>query len=316
MPTDQIDDVEISAVLNQAEPPKSPKHLDTAILKYAKEKATESAPGQDGGASWLSLSWLQENWMSAAATLSVAAIGVAISLQIFTEPDLQSAAKAGRAEIALSDSVPTRQSAPASVAVETEEQPRPSAAVSSPRSLAAGAVAAQSVEVRRVLEDANLSQAATASSLDSTSSAVQAEIAAVGASSNAAQVIEELAEADDRVEEALAATSSASSGVRSRPALTQEQPPSFAEDLVEDAGLRETVIIVLRRSLGVREQSAIAVQREFSLQVNPLVETYRELSDPGVLLNIQNRYSVARSERLDSRLPETVGELVSLLEDL
>ena len=58
MPTDHDDDVEISAMLNQAEPPKSPEHLDTAILKYAREKSEQGAAGQ-GGVSWLSLTWLQ-----------------------------------------------------------------------------------------------------------------------------------------------------------------------------------------------------------------------------------------------------------------
>ena len=50
MPTNQDDDVELSALLNQAEPPKSPQHLDAAILKYASEKA--SAAKSSGGDRW------------------------------------------------------------------------------------------------------------------------------------------------------------------------------------------------------------------------------------------------------------------------
>ena len=76
MPTDQDDDAEISALLNQAEPPKSPAQLDSVILQYAREKAAESAQRQKSSVAWLSRDWLQQNWMSAAATFSVAAIAV------------------------------------------------------------------------------------------------------------------------------------------------------------------------------------------------------------------------------------------------
>ncbi len=316
MPTDHDDDVEISAMLNQAEPPKSPKHLDAVILKYAKEKAIESAPGRSGF-SWPSLAWLQQNWMPAAATLSVAAIAVSVSLPMFTEPDLQSAEKPGLAEFSLNDSVPARQSTPASAAVEAEERLRPAAALqdAASRSLAVGVSAVQPALER---------------SQSSTPSLSQARLSAAGVSPDTVQTFEELAEADpgqtaialsagiadDRAEEDLASAAAARSGVRRNPALIQEPPPSFAETLIEDAELQESVVAVLRRSLGTGDQTAIAAQQDFSLLIDPLVDAYRQLTDAADLRSVQSRYTLARSERLDSRLPESVEELISRIEAL
>ncbi len=331
MPTDHDDDVEISAMLNQAEPPRSPQHLDDAILKYAREKAAESTPGQ-GSVSWLSLSWLQQNWMPAAATLSVAAIAVSVSLQIFTEPDLQSVSKAGLAEIPLSDSVSTRQSAPASAAVEAELEVRPSSALQDgvARSIASSDVAAEPVLERRQSAVAGLSQTATPQIADATATAAQAQPSAARANLSAVQAVEELIEADpnqtaialsagianDRAEEDLAGNTTARSGVRRTTASTQELAPGFSESLAEDAELQETVVVVLRRSLGADAQTAVAVQPDFSLQVDPLIEAYRQLSNPAELLSAQTRYAEARSERLDSELPDSLAELVALLEAL
>lgn len=307
MPTDQDDDVEISAILNQAEPPKSPKHVDAAILKYAREQAKETTLEKSSSSGWLSLSWLQQNWMPAAATLSIAAIAVSVSLQIFVEPDLQSSSKSASAELALSDSVATRQSAPATAVVEAEQQSRTSAALSSSlQDAASRSLTAQPLPERREPTVANQSLGTTA----------QVQSSAARTTSIAAQSSEEITETDELIEEALANTAAASSSVRSRSAFTQEPSPSFTEILADDVGLQEAVVSVLLSSLGVSEQTVVVAPQDFSLLINSLVEAYLQVPDTPLLREMQNRYSLARSEQSDSRLPESLAELVSLLEGL
>ena len=87
MPTDNDDDVELSAMLNQAEPPRSPRHVDDAILNYAKEKARESGSVRGSGWAFMNADWLQRNWMPAAATLSVGVLAISLSIQVSNEPN-------------------------------------------------------------------------------------------------------------------------------------------------------------------------------------------------------------------------------------
>lgn len=81
MPNRQdIDDAELSVLLSKAEPPKSPQHVDDYILDYARAEATINAPS---GFLAVGKSWLNQNWVSAVATFSVAVIAVSISFQTF-----------------------------------------------------------------------------------------------------------------------------------------------------------------------------------------------------------------------------------------
>lgn len=86
--------------------------------------------------------------------------------------------------------------------------------------------------------------------------------------------------------------------------------------LMQNANLQDATIIALRTALGARGQ-VVAVRRgRFADDVRVHVEIYRGIQNPSILANIQNRYSSARSELLEARLPETVAELVAVLEDL
>ncbi len=314
MPTSQDDDVELSAIMNQAEPPKSPPHLDAAILQYAEEKADASASKRGSNVGFLSVHWLQRNWMSAAATFSVAAIAVSVSLQIFTEPDLGSSLNTAGGDLPFTESVSLTQASPALTVLEVAEQRSANSQVVqrevAPRSASIDDIANVATTQSQGFRDANLTQPATVG-VDSITSVDRArqmsalEAQAVSADAAAASV-----------EEVLVTGSPIRRSIQSAPVSVQPPQSDLAQSIIEDAALQETVIIALRRSLGVREQTTIAVQREFSYQINPLIETYRQLADPTILANIQNRYEVARSERLDARLPLSVEELVSILEAL
>lgn len=84
MPTNQTpEDAELSRLLSQAEPPKSPEHLDEAILRYA----TENAPAADEAEE--KTPWFPRPLTAAVATLSVAAVAVSISITSFNSGDLE-----------------------------------------------------------------------------------------------------------------------------------------------------------------------------------------------------------------------------------
>lgn len=305
MPTDRDDEARISAMLNQAEPPKSPRHLDTAILDYAAENAAASGHRQESRGAFMSLGWLQQNWMPAAATLSVAAIAVSVSLQTFTGPDIAGAA---RAELALGDAVALKQAD--STAAEFELEERLSAAAQTELQ-DAPARAGQGV---RSADGLLALQAADRLAADSNRTAIAADGVALAANRQLASP--SAAVSDDLVEEVLVTGSSVRRAASTASVITRELQPSLAENLIDDAALQDVVISVLRRSLGVSDQLPLVNSQEFSFRVNPLVESYRQLSDPTALANIQNSYSLARAERQDVRLPDLIEELVVVLEAL
>ena len=97
------------------------------------------------------------------------------------------------------------------------------------------------------------------------------------------------------------------------PALAQ---PSLADNLKTDALLQENTIILIRSALGAQPQTSAVRRVEFLLEIQFYIDTYRGLNNADTLTNIQNRYTAAKEELLEPRLPATVGELVSILEAL
>jgi hypothetical protein len=82
-----IDDAELSVLLSKAEPPKSPQHVDDYILDYARTQAAASDANAQPGFLAISSNWINQNWVSAVATFSVAVIAVSISFQTFVPAD-------------------------------------------------------------------------------------------------------------------------------------------------------------------------------------------------------------------------------------
>ncbi len=98
MPTKQdLDDAELSVLLSKAEPPKSPQHVDDYILAYARTQAVTSEHGSRWRFLAVSKSWLNQNWFSAVATISVAVVAVSLSFQNLVAPSVD--------EIALTSAV-------------------------------------------------------------------------------------------------------------------------------------------------------------------------------------------------------------------
>ena len=85
MPTNnQSDDEKLTQLLQQAEPPRSPKHLDEVIIRQARIKASELREKSESVFS----NWYGDNWKSVVGVFSVALIAVSVSLQIF-DPNLR-----------------------------------------------------------------------------------------------------------------------------------------------------------------------------------------------------------------------------------
>ncbi len=85
MPTNQQpDEKELSRLLSQAEPPRSPQHVDEAVLRYARENAPD-IERQASSSFW----FINRRWIPVLATFSIAALAVSVSLPIFSPSELE-----------------------------------------------------------------------------------------------------------------------------------------------------------------------------------------------------------------------------------
>ena len=82
MPNDHnLRDRQLSELLEQAEPPKSPDHLDESILSYARDNVPDGPAKSPWQFFFNGTYWLNQHWVTALTTVSVAVIAVSISLQ-------------------------------------------------------------------------------------------------------------------------------------------------------------------------------------------------------------------------------------------
>lgn len=104
----------------------------------------------------------------------------------------------------------------------------------------------------------------------------------------------------------------------SQPPATDESGSQYALalSLTRDASLQDATIIAIRRALGARDQTSAVRRGRFADAIRFHIVTYRSIRDASVLATIQNRYSVARGELLEARLPESIAELMLVLESL
>ena len=91
---------------------------------------------------------------------------------------------------------------------------------------------------------------------------------------------------------------------------------SLAELLRQDEALQDTTIIAVRSALGAQKQTIVVRRSTFMVEIGMYIQTYRTTRNANTLKNIQKRYTLAKSELLEPRLPATVEELVSILEML
>ncbi|MSR11715.1 MAG: hypothetical protein EXR84_07945 [Gammaproteobacteria bacterium] len=288
MPNKLDNDSELAALLHKAEPPQSPAHLDEAILAYAREhvpvpEAKHSLFGD--------MRWMQRNWVSAVATFSIAAIAISVSLQFFTDPELPRAPTATRTEALAVETATARELADATAKLEQRME------LAEPTLAAPAAVPLQDTQAGLELD---------------------AGAAAIAPASATAFIAEELtaATADTAVAAAPAIALTAGRSASNQLAAISPELQNLVGTVTADAALQSTVISVMRRALGSREQNSVMRRGNFPDEIRPYIETYRGLRDATILANVQNRYRSARSDLLETRLPETVEELVSMLETL
>ena len=91
---------------------------------------------------------------------------------------------------------------------------------------------------------------------------------------------------------------------------------SLAELLRQDEALQDTTIIAVRSALGAQKQTIVVRRSTFMVEIGMYIQTYRTTRNANTLENIQKRYTLAKSELLEPRLPATMEELVSILEML
>jgi len=91
---------------------------------------------------------------------------------------------------------------------------------------------------------------------------------------------------------------------------------TLAENLIQDEALQDSAIIAIRSALGARQQTAVVRRSTFIVEIGMYIDTYRGTKNTNTLENIQKRYTAAKAELLEPRLPATVEELVSILETL
>jgi len=318
MPISPDNDKELSALLNKAEPPQSPAHLDAAILQYAREHAP-TAPKQE--LPWSSL-WLQRNWLTAAATVAVAAIAIAVSLQFLTGPEITRKAELSRTEelaLGISQSVASNDFVTeilSDAVLETDAI-----------TVAASGASRERLELETATSapEARLRQDAAAT--DAPALAVETAAPAIAASAVRVDSAVQVDSADQVASAGRVDTPATAAAITTRSSNTVELPaapsanpalvaPDLLESLTNETALQDTVSIALRRTLGVREQSVAVRRGTFIDEIKIYLETYRGLTNATILSNVQNRYSVARGELLDARLPDTITELVAVLETL
>ncbi len=91
---------------------------------------------------------------------------------------------------------------------------------------------------------------------------------------------------------------------------------SLAELLRQDEALQDAAIIAVRSALGAQKQTIVVRRSTFMVEICMYIQTYRTTRNANTLENIQKRYTLAKSELLEPRLPATMEELVSILEML
>jgi hypothetical protein len=91
---------------------------------------------------------------------------------------------------------------------------------------------------------------------------------------------------------------------------------SLAELLRQDEALQDAAIIAVRSALGAQKQTIVVRRSTFMVEIGMYIQTYRTTRNANTIENIQKRYTLAKSELLEPRLPATMEELVSILEML
>ena len=341
MPTKQdLDDAELSVLLTKAEPPKSPQHVDDYILAYARAQTAASEPGSRWRFLAVSKNWLNQNWFSAVATISVAVIAVSLSFQNFVAPSVDRGV--ADFDVELDATAPLRVQATQSLLtvneLSVEEEAAPTLALKvddanlavAPQSLALNDSPLLENRRREASLENTLSITAAASSTVAVSTLERAEepvspndaiatteaLSATGPDQDAATAVDtvspsRLVAADDNGNRAARVV--ADELAQARVAATR---PGLDTLLAADPAAQQSLIEMLTRVLIGPDQNGLATSAPLPDLIVPLISAYNQLADEPTIAAAADRYRDARLNFTVFDLPESLAQVMDFLQAL
>lgn len=346
MPTKQdLDDAELSVLLTKAEPPKSPQHVDDYILAYAKTQAVVSEPGSWWRFLAVSKNWLNQNWFSAVATISVAVVAVSLSFQNFVAPsvdEIASITAAGRGvadfDVELDATAPLRVQATQSLLsvneLSVEEEASPTLALKVDNANLAAAPQSLALNDSPLLEnrrrEANLenslsltaaaSSTAAVSILERTEQSVAPNDAiATIESLNATELDQDAgptAAVDTLSPSRLLATGSVRSNAQAAVSEVVAIRPGLDTLLVADPAAQQSLFEMLTRVLIDPDQNEFVMSARLRDIMAPLISAYSQLADEPSIAAAADRYRDARLNFTAFDLPESLAQVMDFLQAL
>ena len=295
MPTKQDqDDAELSVLLTKAEPPKSPQHVDDYILAYARAQAVASKPGSRWQFLAVSKSWLNQNWFSAVATISVAVVAVSLSFQNFITPsmdeiDLTTATGRGVADF----------DAPAGLRFQPTQT-----------SLSGDELSVATVSPSRLLAaDDNEYRAARAVADELSQSRLAQPAATVASGASSQKEVR-----DNVLEELVVATGLVRSNAQAAASPVATARPGLDTLVAADPAAQQSLVEMLTRVLIGPDQLELAGSAPLADLIAPLISAYNEIADEPIIAATADRYRDARLNFTAFNLPESLAQLMDFLQ--
>ena len=295
MPTKQdLDDAELSVLLSKAEPPKSPQHVDDYILAYARAQAVASKPGSRWQFLAVSKSWLNQNWVFAVATISVAVIAVSLSFQNFITPsmdeiNLTTATGRGVADF----------DAPAGLRFQPTQT-----------SLSGDELSVATVSPSRLLAaDDNEYRAARAVADELSQSRLAQPAATVASGASSQKEVR-----DNVLEELVVATGLVRSNAQAAASPVATARPGLDTLVAADPAAQQSLVEMLTRVLIGPDQLELAGSAPLADLIAPLISAYNEIADEPIIAATADRYRDARLNFTAFNLPESLAQLMDFLQ--
>ena len=295
MPTKQdLDDAELSVLLTKAEPPKSPQHVDDYILAYARAQAVASKPGSRWQFLAVSKSWLNQNWVFAVATISVAIIAVSLSFQNFITPsmdeiNLTTATGRGVADF----------DAPAGLRFQPTQT-----------SLSGDELSVATVSPSRLLAaDDNEYRAARAVADELSQSRLAQPAATVASGASSQKEVR-----DNVLEELVVATGLVRSNAQAAASPVATARPGLDTLVAADPAAQQSLVEMLTRVLIGPDQLELAGSAPLADLIAPLISAYNEIADEPIIAATADLYRDARLNFTAFNLPESLAQLMDFLQ--
>ena len=295
MPTKQdLDDAELSVLLTKAEPPKSPQHVDDYILAYARAQAVASKPGSRWQFLAVSKSWLNQNWVFAVATISVAVIAVSLSFQNFITPSMDEIALTTATGRGVADF-----DAPAGLRFQPTQT-----------SLSGDELSVATVSPSRLLAaDDNEYRAARAVADELSQSRLAQPAATVASGASSQKEVR-----DNVLEELVVATGLVRSNAQAAASPVATARPGLDTLVAADPAAQQSLVEMLTRVLIGPDQLELAGSAPLADLIAPLISAYNEIADEPIIAATADRYRDARLNFAAFNLPESLAQLMDFLQ--